>query len=185
MAKAQPISGLDLQASTARNARIIVRERLTDMYAYTKYIDDPKHTQQLHNLRIAAKRVRYTLETFADYLPEESQGFAEELAVLQDELGDLHDSEVMMALLRLSLQLDQSEIHPQRAQKTLLARDLIEDVLGKSDMPGEKARQGMLGFLHRQEQRREQCYIIFHRHWNQLEQRHFRKQILEMLERKE
>lgn len=185
MAKARAITGLDLQAPTARNARIIVRERLADMYTYTKYIDDPEHTQQLHDLRIAAKRVRYTLEIFADYLPEESQGFAEELATLQDELGELHDSEVMLALLRLSL----GEALPQRPAhektKVLLPSDLVEDVLEPSVTPGETVRQGMALFLKRQELRREQCYTTFRQHWERLEQDHFQQQIIRMLDRKE
>jgi ADP-heptose:LPS heptosyltransferase len=41
----------------------------------------------LHNLRIAAKRLRYTLEIFADVLPAACQSIADELAQIQDELG--------------------------------------------------------------------------------------------------
>src|SRR5262245_62100317 len=100
MAKARPITGLDPQASTRSNARIIVRERLKDMYAYAEYTTSPANIQELHDLRIAIKRTRYSLEIFEEFLPEEGKGFAEELAGLQDELGALHDSEVMLALLR-------------------------------------------------------------------------------------
>jgi hypothetical protein len=44
-----------------------------------------------------------------------------------------------------------------------------------------KERQGLLGFLRRQEQRREQSYANFRQHWQELEQRQFRASILEML----
>src|SRR5690242_2055165 len=103
MAKARAITGLDPQAPTGRNARLMVRERLADMYSYAQYAASPDNSAGLHNLRIAAKRVRYTLEIFEEFLPEAGKSFAEELARLQDELGALHDSEVMLALLRLSL----------------------------------------------------------------------------------
>lgn len=183
MAKVREITGLDLQAPVTRNARILVRERLTDMYAYAKYIDDAKHAQQLHDLRIAAKRVRYTLEIFADYLPRESQDFAEELATLQDELGEFHDSEVMLALLRLSLREESAEKKRSGERKALLTNDLREDVLEPSAAPNEKERRGLLRFLHRQEERRELCYARFRQHWQELEQRQFRQQLLETLDR--
>src|SRR6476661_8306056 len=101
MARARPITELDSQAPTTRNARIILRQRLDDMYAYAPFIDNPDNIQELHDLRIAAKRVRYTLELFEEFLPASSKDFALELGRLQDELGALHDSEVMLTLLRL------------------------------------------------------------------------------------
>jgi hypothetical protein len=57
----------------------------------------------LHNLRIAAKRLHHTLEIFEDALPSACQAIAHELAQVQDELGALHDSDVMIALLRLCM----------------------------------------------------------------------------------
>jgi CHAD domain-containing protein len=62
MAKAKPIRGLDSQASTGENARIIARTRLEELYSWSKYVDSPYHIRELHDLRIAAKRLRYTLE---------------------------------------------------------------------------------------------------------------------------
>jgi len=50
----------------------------------------------LHNLRIAAKRLRYTFEIFADVLPAASQAIA-------DEPGALYDDDIMIALLRLCM----------------------------------------------------------------------------------
>ena len=61
MAKARPIQGLDAQAPTGYNARIIARVRLEEMYQWEKYVDSPSHERALHILRIAAKRLRYTL----------------------------------------------------------------------------------------------------------------------------
>jgi CHAD domain-containing protein len=181
MAKARVITGLDLQSPTAQNARIIAQERLADMYAYTEYIDNIENTQELHDLRIATKRVRYTLEVFAEFLPLESQSFAEELATLQDELGNLHDSEVMLALLHRALHLRQKKTLSKKIRKPLLSADLIADIQNTSSAPTDKERQGLLSFLHKQEQRREQCYIAFRQHWDQLEQSGFRAKLLGML----
>ena len=66
-------------------------------------VDNPYEVRGLHNMRIAAKRLRYTLEIFEDVLPYTCQIIANELAQMQDELGALHDSDVMIALLRLCM----------------------------------------------------------------------------------
>src|SRR2546428_10712082 len=101
MAKARPITGLDIHAPTGENARIIVRVRLEDMYDWAKYVDDPYRIHELHDLRIAAKRLRYSLEIFADVLPAECAAAIKEVEQIQEDLGALHDSDVMIALLRL------------------------------------------------------------------------------------
>ncbi len=190
MAKARPITGLDPLAPTEENARIIVRERLADMFAYAPYIGNPENIRQLHDLRIAAKRVRYTLEIFADFLPETSKEFIAELAELQDELGALHDSEVMLALLHQLLQQAQAapEIRNENAlparQKALLSSDMEEHLLQSARESALSAQEirGLTDFRHRQQQRRAQAYTTFRDHWELLEQRHFREAILQMLE---
>jgi hypothetical protein len=191
MAKARPITGLDSQAPTAMNARIILQQRLDDLYTYAPYTGNPDNIQELHDLRIAAKRMRYTLELFEEFLPATSKKFADELARLQEELGALHDSEVMLALLRQLLQPEGEEVSsdnsaepPAERGAELLSAGLTRAVLhppGNNSALSTRERQGLLGFLHRQEQRREQSYALFHHHWQELEQKHFREAMLEML----
>lgn len=190
MAKAQVITGLDIQAPTRQNACIIARERLAELYAYGDYIESPANIQELHDMRIAAKRLRYTLEVFAEYLPAGSQEIAEELANLQDELGALHDSEVMLALLRLSLQAgeeaaanEKSETELAAQRKALLSQEMLASFLDTSNTPAlsERERHALESFLRRQDWRREQAYTAFRRHWDQLEQRNFRAEILALL----
>jgi len=69
MAKARSVTNLDVQAPTAQNAAKIVQVRLAEMYEWSNHIDSPYAVRELHNLRITAKRLRYTLEIFADFLP--------------------------------------------------------------------------------------------------------------------
>lgn len=190
MAKAQAITGLDTQAPTEQNARIIARERLAELYAYVDYIESAANIQELHAMRIAAKRLRYTLEIFADYLPAGSKEIAEELANVQDELGALHDSEVMLALLRLSLQTGEESTASEKPEtelaaqrKALLSQEMLASFLDTSNTPAlsERERRALESFLRRQERRREQAYTAFRRHWDQLEQRDFRAEILALL----
>lgn len=190
MARGRPITGLDSQAPTARNARIILKQRLDDMYAYAPFIDNPDNMRELHDLRIATKRVRYTLELFEEFLPASSKDFALELSRLQDELGALHDSEVMLALLRQLLQPVQEETQTEQSEKQsgkkkteLLSPNLEHAILSPAHTStlSSKERQGLSSFLRRQEQRREKSYTLFRQHWDELEQRHFRTHILEMV----
>jgi CHAD domain len=80
------------------------------MYQWERYVDSPSHERELHNLRIAAKRLRYTLEIFEDVLPEACKPAIKELERIQEELGALHDSDVKIALLQRCLRSQNSGI---------------------------------------------------------------------------
>ncbi len=103
MAKAKPITGLDIHASTGKNARVIAKVRMEEFFSWEQYVGNPYYVRELHDLRIAAKRLRYTLEVFEDVLPEACALVIKELEQIQEELGNLHDSDVMIALLRLCM----------------------------------------------------------------------------------
>ncbi len=59
--------------------------------------DDP---EALHELRIAYKRLRYTVETFASCLPSELGVLAQPAANFQGRLGDIHDVDMVTACVR-------------------------------------------------------------------------------------
>ena len=192
MAKARPITGLDPHALTSENARIIARTRLQDLYEWDRYVDNPFNVHELHDLRIAAKRLRYTLEVFEDVLPESSQAIVEELTRIQDELGALHDSDVFIALLRLCLGSRDSGTTYENAlsktknqngkQKTLVQPELVADLLDPAHTPSAEERYGLEQLLHQQEHNREKQYTTFRQHWYQLHARDFRRQILNILD---
>ena len=87
MAKAKSLAELDPNAPTGQNSRRIAHIRLDEMYGWAANVDNPYEVRGLHNLRIAAKRLRYTLEIFEDVLPPTCQAKAYDLAQMQDELG--------------------------------------------------------------------------------------------------
>jgi len=194
MAKARPITGLDPQAPVGKNARMIAKVRLEDLYSWERFVDNPYHIQELHNLRIAAKRLRYTLEVFEDVLPEACKLVVEELLQIQDELGTLHDSDVMIALLRLCLGSQNSANVPGSAHlttdkpgesgenKSLVPPDLVADLLDPAVAPSDVECHGLELFLQRQEQLRGEQYTTFRRHWYALQARDFRREILEILD---
>ena len=191
MAKARPITGLNPQDSTGKNARMIAKVRLEDLYSWENFVDNPYNIVELHNMRIAAKRLRYTFEVFEDVLPVASKTVLKELVQLQEELGDLHDSDVMIALLRLCLGSQDSG----SGYMYLLARaarlrakgnyvvnpELVAHLLDPEVVPSAEQRRGLELLLSDLQKRREEQYIAFRQHWHQLEYRDFRNQLFAAL----
>lgn len=56
--------------------------------------------EDLHRLRIAYKRLRYTVEAFVDVLPRDIAPLAQTAARFQTKLGDLHDIDNAMQCVR-------------------------------------------------------------------------------------
>ncbi len=87
----------DLPPNMPQHVRTVVPSlvyaRLSNMLAYESLLSTADVTQ-LHALRIAAKRLRYTLEFFSDVLGEESTAVIEVIKRLQDHLGALNDANV-------------------------------------------------------------------------------------------
>ena len=196
MAKARAIAGLDEQALTSTNARIIARTRLEEMEEWGRYAHESQRSDELHNLRIAAKRLRYTLEIFADVLPEESSSVIEEVTQIQEELGALHDSDVMIALLILCLEQQarsNTKGHPigkhaqaveaqQKAGKHLVSNlDLVTHLLDAHTAPIQEQRNGLERLLHDTQQQRQEQYSVFREHWDALQERGFRHEVIDVL----
>jgi hypothetical protein len=194
MAKAKPIDNLDIQADTGQNARQIARTRLEEVYAWNEAVDSPYAVRELHNLRIAAKRLRYTLEIFADFLPDNCKPFVQELEQVQEELGQLHDSDVLIALLRLclggledpatgqALANAQQDKRAKKQPKSFLQPGLVKELLDPSVAPTAEERFGLEQFLAQQIAVREEQYQAFRQHWYRLQARDFRRQLLALLD---
>ncbi|MBW4521837.1 MAG: CHAD domain-containing protein [Scytolyngbya sp. HA4215-MV1] len=58
-----------------------------------------ENSSVLHDLRKACKRARYQAEFFMDFYPKSFQKWANEIKAIQDDLGKLHDTEVLRSLL--------------------------------------------------------------------------------------
>jgi len=60
----------------------------------------PQDIDALHRLRIAYKRLRYTVDTFADVLPSDVVALASSAARFQSRLGDLRDADIARECVR-------------------------------------------------------------------------------------
>ncbi|HEU4596266.1 MAG TPA: CHAD domain-containing protein, partial [Pyrinomonadaceae bacterium] len=71
--------------------RVIILKSWDELAELSRSLYRPRKTRRLHEMRIAAKRLRYALELFAPCWDGATKAFAEEVAELQGALGELHD----------------------------------------------------------------------------------------------
>jgi CHAD domain-containing protein len=81
-------------------APVVIYERLAVVRAYDEWVNIPDPPlERLHALRIACKRLRYTLEFFGEVLGPEAKTAIDEVVVMQDHLGALQDTVVASSIL--------------------------------------------------------------------------------------
>ena len=114
MAKAHKITGVKSLRSYRENARTILPQKVEEVYTWEPFIRDATRREELHNMRISIKRLRYTMELFdsAYRSPKmhsreapvaDNKRFTEFLKVivdLQEILGDIHDCDVVLEVLK-------------------------------------------------------------------------------------
>ena len=94
--KARRVSGLDPAGTLADNAERIVRTRLDEMCSFMPKAEDPGEVTALHDMRIAAKRLRYVLEITHPCFGAYAQDAVKLCKDLQDLLGEIHDCDVQV-----------------------------------------------------------------------------------------
>jgi CHAD domain-containing protein len=82
-------------------APLLVHQRVAALRAYDGLVQGPTvPLERLHQLRIASKRLRYTVEFLEEVLAPEASKLIKMVKGLQDHLGDLQDGVVASNLLR-------------------------------------------------------------------------------------
>ncbi len=94
-------------AGLPNKAQKQIEERVVDLLGYEPIIPDAGAVEQLHDARIAVKRLRYTLELFEHALGDDATLLIQDTKGLQEVLGQLHDLDV-------NIQLVEGELDRQR-----------------------------------------------------------------------
>jgi CHAD domain-containing protein len=94
--KARRVEGLDPKQPVGPNAARIVRTRLDELHSLAPAALEPGASDAQHDLRIAAKRLRYVLEILGPCLGTGAPAARDAAKRLQGVLGDLHDCDVML-----------------------------------------------------------------------------------------
>ena len=79
--------------------RTIILELLKELETLSSGLYKPLDVESLHDMRIAAKRLRYALELFQTCWGRAFGSYAKRAARIQSALGDVHDSDVWIETL--------------------------------------------------------------------------------------
>ncbi len=167
MAKVHTIIGVKPLGSYRENARIILPQKVEEVYTWEPFIHDETRQEELHNMRISIKRLRYTMEIFraAYWLPKtgpkevsltHDERFAKLLAVivdLQEILGDIHDCDVVL--------------------------EVLTDYACQSEC--ETSAQGVATLIDQTKEARKADYKVFLEKWEQLSTTNFKQKLLSFL----
>jgi hypothetical protein len=97
--KARRVKKLDPSTSLVENAARIIAVRLDEMLSFAGGALKTGRSRDQHDMRIAAKRLRYILEATGFCFGKPAQTAARRARDLQDLLGELHDCDVMLSLV--------------------------------------------------------------------------------------
>lgn len=180
MSKAWPVPDVDPDGDVATNARRILAVRVAEFYAWAPAADRDEASEALHELRIAAKRLRYTLELFKRQFGDAGSRQIDRIKAVQEELGELHDHDVRIALIEEELRGLAVE------QADEVARDLAgADPQGRSAVAASALRpalddpkRGLLALLNREHDRRAERYRRFRTLWQDLSEANMRADLV-------
>jgi hypothetical protein len=175
LAKAREVKGIRCQGTVIQAARRIIDVRIEELLGWAEYVHDPRNIEQIHNLRISAKRLRYTLEMFAFAFPPELKGYIDEIKKIQEHIGDMRDADVMIQKMSDAAVANQTL----RSQKLLeIATTTSRGTVAqrhqrlKSALASPKGAQDEIAYYTLIAQRtdvRERAYDDFIRTWERLE----------------
>jgi CHAD domain-containing protein len=94
--KAKKVKGLDPRGPLSENAARIVSVRLAEMRAFVPAAFERDEVRAQHDMRVAAKRLRYVLETVGLCFGEVGDTARQGARDVQTVLGDLHDCDVLI-----------------------------------------------------------------------------------------
>jgi len=167
MSRAWPVDDVDPDASLAVNARRILAVRMAEYYSYAPIVAIEEAVEQHHALRIAAKRLRYTLELFRAVFGEPGERQIERVKAIQEELGTLHDHDVRIALIGEEL------TNRAAAETAAIGAALAKAPRGTHHAitatalrpPPDDPRRGLIALLGREHAARRERYQAFRELW--------------------
>jgi hypothetical protein len=173
--KARRVKGLDPAVPLADNAERIVRVRLDEVCSFMPQAADPAEVTALHDMRIAAKRLRYILEITGPCFGDYAETAVKHTKELQDLLGEIHDCDVQIPEVDAFLHELLAEDAEAMAAANPGAPDL--DAAAAKTMPNRGAYAGVAALIAYLRARREVLYAYFLEFWRDLERKGFRARL--------
>jgi hypothetical protein len=166
--KARKVRGLDPDGPLEQNLRRIVDVRLAELRSFAPDGAAPSSVEDLHDMRIAAKRLRYVLEMGEPVLGAAARRGAKEARRIQDLLGEIHDCDEGVPRVEAHLARLRGEDAVAMAEAAGRgAKDL--DPTAIRDAPHRRDYAGLASYVAYLQARRDVLYAEFVRYWRRLE----------------
>jgi hypothetical protein len=182
MSRAWKVPDLDPEASVSENARRVLAVRTAEFYSYAPLVPHPEYEEALHDLRISAKRLRYTLELFRPQLGQLGDRQIDRVKSVQEVLGTLHDHDVRIDLI--GDELTQLAVEQSQEAQTAIAEASPEELPGITSAslrpPPDDPRRGLIALLGREHEARRAAYAEFRSLWESLAAQGFRRELVSL-----
>ncbi len=127
----------------------VIFQRLESFLAYEISMYDPANIKELHAMRIQAKWLRYSLETFAEMYPDQLKKPIAAARLTQEYLGLIHDCDIWADFLPGFIEREQKRTAKYYA----------------SEAPFNFLRPGLNAFMQNRAETRQQLYTDFLDQW--------------------
>jgi CHAD domain len=179
--KARSVKKLDPDASFRENAERMARVRIDEVWSFGHKALDPAEKSALHDMRIAAKRMRYLLEITGPCFGPAARDGAKTARRLQDLLGEIHDCDVLAPRVRRHVRrLRAADVQRVVEAAPEDAEDL-DPALMRAARNANRYR-GLATLAAYLDSRRAVLHREFVRTWTKLEESDYRERLLERLE---
>jgi hypothetical protein len=177
MARAWKVTGLKPRMSLRSVGRRVLAVRIAEFYSFAPFIHDPQRVTELHDMRIAAKRLRYTLELFRVCYPPSVEAAIEQVKEIQELLGQIHDADVLREVIIervAAITRAQEEALVDRLDAEVDDEVRLATIRGHLGTRERDPRLGLYALFGRTVHRRRRWYADFLDLWARLETRGFR-----------
>jgi hypothetical protein len=168
MSRAWPVADVDPGAPVIVNARRVLAVRIAEFYSFEPIISHPELSEALHDMRISAKRLRYTLELFRPQFGKAGERQIERVKMIQELLGTLHDHDVRIDLI--GEELSQLMVEQSRKTRSDIADASPEELAAIAATalrpPPDDPRRGLIALLGREHAARRMAYARFREQWD-------------------
>src|SRR5919112_1317276 len=182
MSRAWPVDDVDPGAPVIENARRVLAVRIAEFYSFEPIVSHPELSEALHDMRISAKRLRYTLELFRAQFGKAGERQIERVKSIQELLGTLHDHDVRIDLIGEELsQLMVEQSRKTRADIADASPDELAAIAAAAlRPPPDDPRRGLIALLGREHAGRRAAYTRFRELWDSCDGDGMRRDLVEL-----
>jgi hypothetical protein len=172
--KARRVKGLDPDGPLVDNMRRVILVRLDELYGFIPAALDPDEVEYLHDMRIAAKRLRYLLELSEPLFGKAAKRGAKVAKDLQGLLGDIHDCDELLPLLGRHVDRLRGEDALAAVDSSPALADDLDPAL-VAGVPNRANYRGLELLTVYTDARRRVLHSRFVREWQEIEASDFRE----------